>query len=146
MRGIGLLLPMVKRYVGVVRKKIVLPFDIYFECLQILSLNNGIEKVKQQQQQLDHELDFVLAQQRELEECIVPLEKELKDVPITDQDRNHTYQMAENMDTQLKQMSEDLKEIIEHLNESNKAEDSNDPVSRFHWLFTYISLYLFLRF
>lgn len=97
---------------------------------KILSLNNGIEKVKQQQQQLDHELDFVLAQQRELEECIVPLEKELKDVPITDQDRNHTYQMAENMDTQLKQMSEDLKEIIEHLNESNKAEDSNDPVAQ----------------
>lgn len=37
--------------------------------------------------------------------------------------------MAENMDTQLKQMSEDLKEIIEHLNESNKKED-NDPVSQ----------------
>lgn len=37
--------------------------------------------------------------------------------------------MAENMDTQLKQMSEDLKEIIEHLNESNKKEDNNDPVS-----------------
>lgn len=110
--------------------------------LQILSLNNGIEKVKQQQQQVDHELDFVLAQQRELEECIVPLEKELKDVPITDQDRNHTYQMAENMDTQLKQMSEDLKEIIEHLNESNKAEDSNDPVSTY--IITCLHLTLFV--
>ncbi|GLV40583.1 Nucleoporin 62kD [Carabus blaptoides fortunei] len=97
---------------------------------KIMALNSGIEKVKQQQQQLDHELDFVLAQQRELEECIVPLEKELKDVPITDQDRNHTYQMAENLDTQLKQMSENLKEIIEHLNESNKTEDMNDPVAQ----------------
>lgn len=57
---------------------------------KILSLNNGIEKVKQQQQQLDHELEFVLIQQRELEECIAPLEKELKDIPIADHDRNHT--------------------------------------------------------
>lgn len=57
---------------------------------KILTLNNGIEKVKQQQQQLDHELEFVLIQQRELEECIVPLEKELKDIPIADHDRNHT--------------------------------------------------------
>jgi hypothetical protein len=37
--------------------------------------------------------------------------------------------MAENMDTQLKQMSEDLKEIIEHLNETNRTQDTNDPVS-----------------
>lgn len=59
--------------------------------MQILTLNNGIEKVKQQQQQLDHELEFVLIQQRELEECIAPLEKELKDIPIADHDRNHTY-------------------------------------------------------
>lgn len=46
--------------------------------------------------------------------------------------------MAENMDTQLKQMSEDLKEIIEHLNETNRTQDISDPVSystyfcRFH--------------
>jgi len=33
------------------------------------------------------------------------------------------------MDTQLKQMSEDLKEIIENLNERNRAQDSSDPVS-----------------
>lgn len=112
---------------------------------QILTLNNGIEKVKQQQLQLDHELDFVLAQQRELEECIAPLEKELKEIPITDQDRNHTYQIAENMDTQLKQMSEDLKEIIEHLNESNKTEETNDPVFVFYmYVFWVIIFYLFL--
>jgi nuclear pore complex protein Nup62 len=37
--------------------------------------------------------------------------------------------MAENMDTQLKQMSEDMKEIIEHLNETNRTQDTSDPVS-----------------
>lgn len=55
-----------------------------------MSLNNGIERVKQQQQQLDQELDFVLAQQKELEDLIVPLEKELIDLPATDLDRNQT--------------------------------------------------------
>lgn len=57
---------------------------------KILTLNNGIERVKQQQQQLDQELDFVLAQQRELEDLIVPLEKELNDLAPTDLDRNQT--------------------------------------------------------
>lgn len=97
---------------------------------KILQLNNGIERVKQQQQQLDQELDFVLAQQKELEDLIVPLEKELENVNITDLDRNSTYQMAENMDSQLKQMSEDLKEIIEQLNEENKSQEMSNPVSQ----------------
>lgn len=39
------------------------------------------------------------------------------------------YLLAENLDSQIKQMSEDLKEIIEHLNEVNKVYDPNDPVS-----------------
>lgn len=55
---------------------------------KILNLNSSIERVKQQQQQLDQELDFVLAQQKELEELIRPLEKELVDIPVTDIDRN----------------------------------------------------------
>ncbi|KAK4885126.1 hypothetical protein RN001_001397 [Aquatica leii] len=97
---------------------------------KILGVSNGLETIKQQQQQLDQDLDFVLAQQKELEDCIAPLEKELQDIIISDVDRNQTYKLAENIDTQLKQMSEDLKEIIEHLNESNKAQELSDPVSQ----------------
>lgn len=40
----------------------------------------------------------------------------------------HSYQMAENLDSQLKQMSEDLKEVIEHLNEANKNQELSNPV------------------
>jgi nuclear pore complex protein Nup62 len=36
--------------------------------------------------------------------------------------------MAETLDSQLKQMSEDLKEVVEHLNEANKFSDPNDPI------------------
>jgi hypothetical protein len=38
------------------------------------------------------------------------------------------YMLAENVDTELQQMAEDLKEIIRHINESNKASDQTDPV------------------
>nr|XP_022920763.1 nuclear pore glycoprotein p62 [Onthophagus taurus] len=97
---------------------------------KILSLSNGISRVKLLQQQLDQELDFVLAQQKELEDLVVPLEKELSQIPVTDFDRNQTYQMAETLDTQLKQMSEDLKEIIEHLNEASKNQELSNPVTQ----------------
>ncbi|XP_069668794.1 nuclear pore glycoprotein p62-like [Periplaneta americana] len=95
---------------------------------KIVGLNNAVERVKLEQQQLDNELDFILAQQRELEDCLAPLEKELGSNGVSDPEREHIYQMAENMDTQLKQMSEDLKEIIEHLNETNRTQDTSDPI------------------
>lgn len=41
----------------------------------------------------------------------------------------YRYQFAEIIDSQLKQMSDDLKEIIEHINDSNKDEEVNNPVS-----------------
>ncbi|CAG9860553.1 unnamed protein product [Phyllotreta striolata] len=97
---------------------------------KILNLNGSIERVKQQQQQLDQELDFVLAQQKELEELITPLEKELLEIPVTDIDRNQMYQFSEIIDSQLKQMSDDLKEIIEHINESNKSEEVSNPLTQ----------------
>nr|CAH7729481.1 unnamed protein product [Callosobruchus chinensis] len=55
---------------------------------KILEMNSGIGRVKQQQRQLDQELDFILAQQKELEELLAPLEKELVEQPVTDIDRN----------------------------------------------------------
>lgn len=41
------------------------------------------------------------------------------------------YQMAENIDAQLKRMVNDLKEIVEHLNASSGNQDNTDPVSTF---------------
>lgn len=96
---------------------------------KIVSLNNEVENVKLEQKKLDHELDFILAQQKELEDCLVPLEKELaSNNAARDPQRENMYQSAENIDVQLKQMSEDLKEIIEHLNDSNRSQDNSDPI------------------
>jgi len=40
-----------------------------------------------------------------------------------------SYRMAENIDAQLKRMTEDLKEVIDHLNTSSGNQDNSDPVS-----------------
>lgn len=78
---------------------------------------------------MEQELEFITAQHSELEECIIPLEQELAKIPqVVDVERGQTYLMAETLDSQLKQMSEDLKEVVEHLNEANKFSDPSDPM------------------
>jgi len=96
----------------------------------ILKLNDTVARVRQDQERLDHELDFVNGQQAELEEALRPLEISLSgNVPV-DTERERTYQLAENLDAQLKRMSEDLKEVISHLNLGNRSSDSSDPVAQ----------------
>uniref|UniRef100_A0A1L8DY00 Putative nuclear porin n=1 Tax=Nyssomyia neivai TaxID=330878 RepID=A0A1L8DY00_9DIPT len=95
---------------------------------KIVSLHESVENVTAEQKILEHELEIIAAQHSELEECIKPLESELAKMVQVDGERAQTYMLAENLDTQLKQMSEDLKEVIEHLNEANKEKDPNDPI------------------
>ncbi|KAH9499992.1 Nuclear pore glycoprotein p62 [Bulinus truncatus] len=89
---------------------------------KIVQLNKDVEKVKLNQQKLDHELDFVQSQEKELEDILVPLEKALDSMPPinyqqhADIEREHTYILAESLDAQLKRMGQDLTEIIERLN------------------------------
>ncbi|KAH8370140.1 hypothetical protein KR093_002254 [Drosophila rubida] len=95
---------------------------------KIIELNDAVQKVKNDQQVLDQELEFIATQHKELEESLAPLEKEFVNLPRVDQERSQTYLMVENLDTQLKQMSEDLKEIIDNLNEANRGQDNTDPI------------------
>ncbi|XP_066589688.1 nuclear pore glycoprotein p62 [Prorops nasuta] len=95
---------------------------------KIVTLNQEVERVKLEQQQLEHELDYVVGQQKELQDCLEPLEKELGSLSVSDPEREITYRLAEDLDIQLKKMSDDLKEIIELLNEANRAQDSGDPI------------------
>lgn len=103
---------------------------------KITSLHNDMEKVKADQKRLSHELDYVVAQQRELEDMLVQLEESVKTsdgamyTQHTDLERDRTYQMAETIDSQLKRMVQDLKEIIEHMNTSNTPRDSTDPMTQ----------------
>ncbi|XP_076878920.1 nucleoporin 62 like isoform X2 [Brachyhypopomus gauderio] len=103
---------------------------------KITALHKDMEKVKLDQRRLDQELDFILSQQKELEDLLVPLEESVKEQSGTiymqnaDEEREKTYKLAENVDAQLKRMSQDLKEIIEHLNTSNGPADTSDPLQQ----------------
>lgn len=98
---------------------------------KIVELNDAVQTVKNEQQILENELNFVESQQNELEELLTPMEKKMLEDNmdrLRDPEREHMYTLAENLDTQLRQMSEDLKEVIEHLNETNRGQDNNDPI------------------
>lgn len=103
---------------------------------KITELNAGVENVKAEQDRLDQELDFIMAQQKELEEMLKPLEDAVKDGNTggrqrqqADKERDVTYKLANDIDGQLKQMVQDLKSIIDHLNTSNtQKQDNEDPI------------------
>ncbi|XP_035636494.1 nucleoporin 62 like isoform X1 [Oncorhynchus keta] len=103
---------------------------------KITSLHREMEKVKLDQRRLDQELDFILSQQKELEDLLSPLEESVKEQSGTiymqnaDEERERTYKLSENVDAQLKRMSQDLKEIIEHLNTSCGPADTSDPLQQ----------------
>ncbi|XP_073676098.1 nucleoporin 62 like [Garra rufa] len=103
---------------------------------KITALHKDMEKVKLDQRRLDQELDFILSQQKELEDLLGPLEESVKEQSGTiymqnaDEERERTYKLAENVDAQLKRMSQDLKEIIEHLNTSSGPADTTDPLQQ----------------
>lgn len=73
-------------------------------------------------------MDFIKGQQGELEDVLRPLEASLSSAPTPDAERERTYQLAETLDAQLQRMSDDLREVIEHLNTTNKNQDESDPV------------------
>lgn len=64
---------------------------LLYYSFQILILNDNIEKIKTDQFSLDHELDFIVGQQNELEDMIAPLERELSQVSIRDPEREQRY-------------------------------------------------------
>ncbi|NXV79595.1 NUP62 protein, partial [Atlantisia rogersi] len=103
---------------------------------KITSLHREVEKVKLDQKRLDQELDFILSQQKELEDLLTPLEESVKEQSGTiylqhaDEERERTYKLAENIDAQLKRMAQDLKDIIEHLNTSGGSADTSDPLQQ----------------
>ncbi|KAK7805498.1 hypothetical protein U0070_023101 [Myodes glareolus] len=103
---------------------------------KITSLHREVEKVKLDQKRLDQELDFILSQQKELEDLLSPLEESVKEQSGTiylqhaDEEREKTFKLAENIDAQLKRMAQDLKDIIEHLNMAGGPADTSDPLQQ----------------
>nr|XP_002129766.1 nuclear pore glycoprotein p62-like [Ciona intestinalis] len=107
---------------------------------KITNLNSEFEKVKCDQDRLDQEIDFIRTQQQELEDLLLPLEEKTRQQVSSlagavhthhaDVERERTYNLAENIDAQLKQMVQDLKEVIEHINATSQPADAADPVNQ----------------
>lgn len=106
---------------------------------KIIELNGTLDKVKAEQSALEHELDFIASQQGELDEMLKPLEEAVRSQGASsmyehhaDVERENTYQLAEDVDAQLKRMMQDLTEVIHHVNQSNTGQgaSSNSPMNQ----------------
>lgn len=97
---------------------------------KIVDLNTEVDRLKNEQNKLEQELDFITGQQSYLEQSIKKLETGIEQMPaITkqygDEERVQTYQLLLTIDNQLNTMSTDLKDIIKRLNATNV--NLNDP-------------------
>jgi hypothetical protein len=95
-------------------------------------LNTEVDRLKNEQNKLEQELDFITGQQSYLEQSIKKLETGIEQMPALtkqygDEERVQTYQLLLTIDNQLNTMSTDLKDIIKRLNATNV--NLNDPVS-----------------
>lgn len=103
---------------------------------KITELHEYMKKVKSDQDRMDREVDFVVAQQKELEEMLGPLEQEalaLEPTSIqhhTDFERQTTYNSATTVNAQLRGMAERIKDIIEHINANNKSGNDSSSLSQ----------------
>ena len=103
----------------------------------IISLHDDVAKAKTDQDRLDHDLNSILNQQAELEEMLTPLETYLSTQSLhastqhADQERNKTYTMAEKIDANMKDMMQNLREVLDRINAINSANsDRNNPISQ----------------
>ncbi|XP_008851201.1 nucleoporin-62 C-terminal-like protein isoform X2 [Nannospalax galili] len=103
---------------------------------EITLLHNEVEKVKLDQNRLEQELDYILLQQKELESLLTPLEEFVKEqsgpfnLLYVDKEYERIYKLAENIDAELKRMSQDLKNIIVHLNTLGNPADATEPLQQ----------------
>lgn len=100
---------------------------------QVQQLRDTLNKVKTDQTRLQAELDFIQGQQQELEQLIEPLETAAATTTPAqhqgDRQRENMHHVAQSLDAQLRQMTDDLCKIIEHLNTNNMGSQASDPVN-----------------
>lgn len=100
---------------------------------QVQQLRDTLNKVKVDQERLQAELDFIQGQQQELEQLIEPLESAVASTTPAqhqgDRQRDNMHHLAQNLDAQLHQMTDDLCKVIEHLNSNNTSSQASDPVN-----------------
>uniref|UniRef100_A0A023GIX0 Putative nuclear pore glycoprotein p62 ixodes scapularis nuclear pore glycoprotein p62 n=1 Tax=Amblyomma triste TaxID=251400 RepID=A0A023GIX0_AMBTT len=103
---------------------------------RVAELNGQVECAQLDQQRLEHELDYVAAQQAELERLLAPLESAMRTAPAlsvqqhADMEREHTYHLADNINSQLSCVSRDISDIVEQLNAANAVSAQDKPLEQ----------------
>jgi len=101
-------------------------------ALKITQISETMDRLKTDQVKIDHQLDFILSQQSELEKLLEPLENCRIDNTMCDSataEREHTYNMVETVYNDLQGIGCDLQTFIKKLNESKANQDSGDPLA-----------------
>ncbi|XP_050429506.1 nuclear pore glycoprotein p62-like [Adelges cooleyi] len=101
------------------------------QSAKLVKLYDILERKEKEQVDIENELDFLLSQQKELEDCLVPLEQEIQSAEVLssmNNEREPIYKAAQEIDNQVKQMSGDIKEIVNNLNKANSKKDSDDDL------------------
>lgn len=99
---------------------------------KILDLKEKVDLVESAQSELNKNLELITAQQSQLATVLTALEQSVEKWSLTvdlgpqDADRERGYALADDIDVQLNQMSNKLKEMIDRLNASQERESAKD--------------------
>jgi nuclear pore complex protein Nup62 len=98
---------------------------------QIIDVSAEVNRLNNDQNQIEKDLSFIFSQQNDLEQSIIKLENAIDQMPLSKQQTNDTnriemYKLLIEVDNQLKTMSVDLRDIILRLNDTNL--NFNDPI------------------
>ncbi|XP_065222303.1 nuclear pore glycoprotein p62 [Planococcus citri] len=84
---------------------------------------NSIRNLKTEQTQVDQQLDFILSQQKDLEDALSTLEDEVSSY-YPELSADDMFKLAENIDSRLKKTLETSKEIITKINDKNRSSEN----------------------
>lgn len=112
---------------------------------KLIKMNQSIENLNNTHMDLDHKLDFILSQQKELEQMLSEIpDKHALTAANVNAEREHTYSLVELVYNDLNNIGHDLKvmllvsfhcfhsfnslqEFIKKLNETKANPNTNDP-------------------
>jgi len=84
---------------------------------KLIEMKESIEKLKSVHRGLDHQLDFIIAQQKELEQLLDQIEQSKFEISANNvnAEREQTYSMVETVHNDLNAIGSDLKVTLKQL-------------------------------
>ncbi|KER20849.1 hypothetical protein T265_10694 [Opisthorchis viverrini] len=101
---------------------------------KITTLYEKVDACKQEQAQLEQELDFIDGHQKELEKLLETLERTAEELPPgqlhSDFERESIFQLATNVDLELGQLLSDLREMADQVNSATSKVSGGAALAR----------------